>query len=135
MKKTIIIALFASFFLAACSDEKATEKKEMDAVVAIHDSVMAKTGNAMKYQAQLDSLYLKATTDSTTRKTIADLRGKLILAESAMETWMHKFDPDFSGKQHPEIMHYLGEQHKQIHRVDSLIDKAVADSKKYLEGK
>ncbi|GAB3925542.1 hypothetical protein [Mucilaginibacter myungsuensis] len=135
MKKTIIIALFASFFLASCSDEKAAEKKQMDAVIAIHDSVMARTGTAMKYQAELDSLYLKPNTDTLTRKTIADLRGKLILAESAMETWMHKFDPDFSGKQHADIMNYLGEQHKQIHRVDSLVNKAIADSKQFLEAK
>lgn len=135
MKTKILVAcLVIAGMFTACSDEKAAEKKQMDAVIAAHDSVMAKSEFVMKYKADLDTLYLK-TTDSVKRKTIAGLRVQLSLGENAMETWMHKFNPDFTGKSHTEITKYLDAQQQQIHRIDSIINNAVSQSKKFVEAK
>lgn len=135
MKTKILIAtLFAITAFAACSDEKAAEKKQLEVVIAMHDSVMAKSGLIMKYKTDLDSLYIK-NTDSLQRKNIAGLRVQLSLGENAMETWMHKFNADFSGKSHAEITKYLDDQQKQVHRIDSIITSAVGQSKKFVEGK
>jgi len=132
--KILVPILFIAATFAACSNEKEAEKKQMDAVIAEHDTVMAKSEQVMRYKLNLDSLYLK-NTDSLQRKTIAGLRVQLSLGGNAMETWMHKFNPDFTGKSHADITKYLDDQQKQIHRIDSIITSAVAQSKKFVEGK
>jgi hypothetical protein len=132
--KILIATLLIACIFSACKDEKAEEKKTMDDVIKIHDKVMGKSELIVQYQATLDSL-TKATTDSVMKVKAVNLKKELSTADAAMEDWMHKFNPDFTGKSHTDVMVYLQDQQVQIHRVDSLINNALDKTGKYLKAK
>lgn len=135
MKKIWLLAL-ACLAVAACSDDKAEEKKLMDGILATHDKVMATEDKAMTNKIQIDSL-LKldkfAPQDSALLK--ADFKtqsANLKAADEAMEDWMHKFDPDYKGKSHADVMEYLNIQNKEINKIDSQLNSSVNLSTKAL---
>lgn len=132
MKTKILIALlFVMSALSGCKDEKAEEKAGMDAVIKVHDKAMGNSEIAQKYKSQLDSL-IKTGTDTAKVKTIIQLRDQVNKADEAMEDWMHKFNPDFTGKSHTEIMDYLKAQQAQVQKVDSLLTVANKAAGTYL---
>jgi putative SOS response-associated peptidase YedK len=132
--KILIAALLIACTFSACKDEKAEEKKTMDDVIKIHDKVMGKSEMIVQYKATLDSL-TKVTTDSVMMVKAVNLKKDLTTADAAMEDWMHKFNPDFTGKSHTDVMVYLQDQQVQIKRVDSLITNAIDKTGKYLKAK
>ncbi|MES2277363.1 MAG: hypothetical protein V4592_15155 [Bacteroidota bacterium] len=135
MKTNILIALLlVACTFSACKDEKAEEKAKMAEVIKVHDNVMGKSELVVKYKSILDSL-VKTTTDSGVIAKNLELKKELTTADDAMEDWMHKFNPDFSGKSHTDVMVYLHDQQSEINRVDSLISTAVDKAGKYLKAK
>ncbi|NCD71779.1 hypothetical protein [Mucilaginibacter agri] len=135
MKKIWLLAL-TCVTIVACSDDKAEEKKSMDGILATHDKVMAAEDKAMTNKIQIDSL-LKldkfAPQDSAALK--AEFRtqsSNLKTADEAMEDWMHKFDPDYKGKSHADVMEYLNTQNIQINKIDSQLNSSIDLSTKAL---
>jgi len=55
-----------------------------------------------------------------------------VLADSAMSTWMHNFDPDMKGKSHDQKMDYLGKQKQLVKRLDTQMNVAVSGSADFL---
>lgn len=131
MKKIYLFA-FAVLALNACSNSKVDEKAILNDVIKIHDKVMGFDEQLMKNKMKLDTLLLEAKNNEAKEK-IAYLRLKLTKADSAMENWMQKFDPDQKGKTHEEIMKYLSTQKEQVIAVDSLLAGAVKESNEYLQ--
>jgi hypothetical protein len=131
MKKIYLFA-FAVLALSACSDSKADEKAVLNDVIKIHDKVMGFDEQLMQNKMKLDTLLLEAKNNEAKEK-ISYLRSKLTKADSAMENWMQKFDPEQKGKTHDEIMKYLSAQKEQVIAVDSLLAGAVKESNEYLQ--
>ncbi|MDB5004078.1 MAG: hypothetical protein JWQ34_2303 [Mucilaginibacter sp.] len=131
MKKIYLFA-FAILALNACKDSKADEKAILNNVIKIHDKVMGVDEQLMQNKMKLDTLLLEAKNNEAKEK-ITYLRSKLIKADSAMENWMQKFDPEQKGKTHEEIIKYLSAQKEQVIAVDSLLAGAVKESTEYLK--
>ena len=85
----------------------------------------------MKNKMLLDSM-VKHNSTGDIKDSVYRHLDKLNLADSAMSDWMHKFNPDQTGKSHEETMAYLGAQKKQIAAIDSQLNAAIASSNKYL---
>ncbi|WP_295674514.1 hypothetical protein [uncultured Mucilaginibacter sp.] len=130
--KKIILPIIAAFVISGCADNKAQEKAALDSVLALHEKVMGSNESLLKNKTILDSLLKKDTTailkDSVTRHL-----SEVINADSAMDNWMHNFDADMTGKLPVERMIYLRSQKKQITKVDSQINAALAASDRYLK--
>ncbi len=129
--KQLLITVFAILILTGCSDEKAQEKTLFDSVIKVHDEVMGADEQLMKNKMLLDSVAkIDSTTD--TRDSVHFYLKKLNNADSAMSDWMHKFDPENTGKPHNEIMVYLNSQKKQIEAVNHQVKTAIASTDEYL---
>jgi hypothetical protein len=128
--KKIFIAVFITAMLFGCTDKKAQEKTLLDDVIKVHEKVMNADEQLMNNKMQLDTL-VKAGNFSGI-DTAKMLIIKLTAADSAMENWMHQFDPDQSGKSDADVMTYMNSQKKQIMAIDSALNSAIAESNKYL---
>jgi hypothetical protein len=129
--KKIVIAIFIGFTILGCTDKKAQEKVLLDEVIKVHDKVMDADEQLMKNKMLLDSM-AKHNSTGDIKDSVYRHLGKLNLADSVMSDWMHKFNPDQTGKSHDETMAYFGTQKKLIMSIDSQLNMAVAESNKYL---
>ncbi|MDB5118377.1 MAG: hypothetical protein JWQ79_3869 [Mucilaginibacter sp.] len=129
--KKIFPAILVALTLNACSDSKIEEKKALDDVINIHDKVMTNDEVLMQNKMKLDTL-IKSATDTAQKTQLKAVSTKLVNADSTMEVWMQKFDPEQKGKSHGEIMAYMALQKKQVAAVDSQLKVAVKESNEYL---
>ncbi|QKJ30022.1 hypothetical protein HQ865_09715 [Mucilaginibacter mali] len=121
MKTKILVALLVVMSaMSGCKDEKAEEKAGMDAVIKLHDKAMGNSELAIKNKVVIDSL-AKLSNSLNFITELNALSKQLSTADEAMEDWMHKFNPDFTGKSHTEIMDYLAKQKAQVQQVDSML--------------
>ena len=83
---------------------------------------------------KLDSLYkLKLLTDTLVEKqAMDDLRKKLSYADEEMDAWMHGFQPEIDGKSKEEAIRYFESEKVKISSLDTLYQKVLAESDKYL---
>lgn len=132
MKTKILLAAFiVTGVLYACSNGQEEEKKQLNEILAVHDKVMGESEQAMKNKMILDSLIRKSNDTSKTNKAVV-LSDQLKTADEAMENWMHKFNPDYTGKSHSEVMEYLHSQHLHLLQVDSMLSAGITQSNNYL---
>jgi uncharacterized protein YcgL (UPF0745 family) len=129
--KQLLTTVFAFLALTSCSDEKAQEKTLLDSVIKVHDAVMGADEQLMKNKILLDSV-AKSDSAASARDSVFFYLKKLNNADSAMSDWMHKFDPETTGKPHSEIMVYLNSQKKQIEAVNNQVKTAIASTNEYL---
>ena len=125
------MAIITCVILSACTDKKAQEEAVLNDVIKIHDKVMASDDRLMKNKMQLDTLLKQG--KLTSKDSAKMLSDKLTVADSAMEKWMHDFDPDHAGKSHDETMTYMTKQKAEIAAIDSQLDIAISESGKYLK--
>jgi hypothetical protein len=128
--KKIFTILFAGLVLAGCTNNKNQEKTILEDILKVHDKVMEADEPLMKNKMQLDSLLKQ--TDLPGQDTAAILSKKLGSAESAMDDWMHGFDPEHKGKTTDETLDYMNKQKEQIMAIDTQINSAVNASNQYL---
>jgi len=114
--------------LSACSDHRAEEQALLDDVIKLHDTVMGKNDKLTRNRMKLDTIF-RNTKDSTVYKLSAGLTN----AESEMEDWMHRFDPEQPGKSHDEVVEYLKNQKKQVQHIDSAFNVAISNANSYLK--
>jgi hypothetical protein len=131
----LFITAFIGLMLSACTDAKKQEKGLLDDLLKVHDKVMGNDDALMKNKMLLDSLLKLPAKDTAEKVNIRAMDTKLQAAEEAMEIWMHKFEPDVTGKSHDDIMKYYDDQKKQIMSVDSQMDAALIETTKYLSSK
>src|ERR1700753_3786296 len=125
--KKILIALAAGLLLFGCADKKAQEQSLLDSVIKVHEVVMGADEQLLKNKTALDSLVKINPTDSA--KLILN---KVIMADSAMDVWMHNFNSDLTNKPHDENMTYLSKQKKLIMQIDSQMSAALDASGKFI---
>lgn len=139
MKKltgVLVLALGAM----ACT-QNTDYKQERDDVMKFHDVVMGDQGVVVNNQMKLDTL-LKDLKGLKTKfpdidtvkekETIKDLLADLTKAEDGMNDWMHKFEPDVTGKSNEESVKYFKAEKVKIMAVDSLYKKEIKSSGDYL---
>jgi hypothetical protein len=126
--------------LASCkqqSDYKATR----DEVIKVHDVVMADHGKVVDQQLKLEEMLknmsaLKAQhaeIDTIKEKdSITIVRDRLNVAEEAMNTWMHEFEPDVTGKSNEEAITYFEAEKRKIQQVDTLFKSELKRAAAYL---
>lgn len=142
MKNILGIVLIASVAVA-CNQKKETDYKVVrDEVMKFHDVVMADHGVIVNNQMKLDTLLkdlkglkLKFPEVDTLKEkdAIATLIKDLTTAEDSMNDWMHKFEPDVTGKSNEVAVAYFNEEKAKIAAVDSLYKKEIGLSNAYLE--
>jgi len=130
MKKLLLLPA-GCLVLFGCADKKAQEQSLMDSVIAVHQKDMGMDEQLLKNKSVLDSLVKKSKTKAfyDAAKPVLD---KVILADSAMDTWMHGFNPDLTTKPHDANMAYLAKQKKLIMQVDSQLNEALGVSTKFI---
>ncbi|SMD12413.1 hypothetical protein [Pedobacter nyackensis] len=139
MKKSIGILLI-SVAAIACT-QKGDYKRVRDEVMKFHDVVMADHGKIINNQMALDTLVkdlkglkLKYPKVDTLKEKaeITALLNKLTTAEDSMNDWMHKFEPDVTGKSNDEAIQYFEAEKSKIATIDSLYKVEIKVSGEYL---
>jgi len=133
MFKKIFLIAIAAFMLAGCNNNKDQEKALLNEVIKYHDKLMDDDGIIVNSRKQLKIFAATTPPPSPGVKDSLVMYGKqLDTADDAMMAWMNKFNPDFTGKTHDEIMAYLTTQKVQITKIDSQLSSAISASDKYI---
>lgn len=123
--------MLATIALFSCNDNRKQEKALLTDVIKTHDKLMNDDGLIMKNKMKLKALAIKDTSP-VVKDSVAAYTKLLDDADDIMMGWMNKFNPDFTGKSHEEIMTYLGQQKAQILKIDGQLKSAVKASDTYL---
>lgn len=119
MIKKVLLPLFTIIALSGCGKtEKAQETALLDSVQSAHEKVMGDDDINMKVRGRLKQLLAKK---PELKDSVDYFLKKLDDNDNVMMDWMNKFNPDFTGKSHEQIMTYLNDQKKQVMSVDSLM--------------
>ncbi len=136
MKKILSIIVLAFLLIYSCG-EKTKEATDMlyDQVMAVHDEIMPKMGDIMKYKKQLrqKAELLSAEVDSAQIAAINEAIAGLDNAHDGMMGWMREFDRDFSKGTQEEIMKYLNAQKEKIEKVGQVTNAAIQSAIELLE--
>ena len=129
MKKLLLPAVCLILF--GCTDKKAQQQSRLDSVIAVHEKDMGSDEQLLKNKAVLDSA-AKKTPAGALSDSVKLVTDKVIMADSAMDVWMHGFDPDMTKKPLDTNMAYLAKQKKLIMQVDSQLSAALDASTKLI---
>lgn len=143
--KIIIGTIFVAIVAVACNQQQKQSKDYKavrDEVMQFHDLVMAGHGVIVNNQMKLDSLLkdlkgLKAKfprVDTVKEKEkLAALIRDLSTAEDRMNDWMHRFEPDVTGKSNEVAIQYFKNEKAKIAAIDSLYKREINLSNVYLD--
>jgi hypothetical protein len=138
-----VFLIVSSVLIVSCSEKQKEAKDELyDKVMAVHDEIMPKMGDIMKFKKQLqekiDALSEAEEIDSVKiselEQAIADLdkvtNAALKQADShdEMMGWMRQFDNDFEGMVNEDIMKYLNDQMGKIKKVGEVTNAALQNA-------
>jgi GTPase involved in cell partitioning and DNA repair len=138
--KNIIGALLLIMSVISCKQGE-NYKNVRDEVMKFHDVVMEDHGKIVNNQMKLDTLLrslkmlmqqLPEMDTLKEKKEINALLKRLTSSEDSMNDWMHKFEPDVTGKSNEEAVKYFKEEKTKIQEIDSLYKADVAVSDAYL---
>ena len=133
---TMVMAVIA----VACTPKK-DYKASRDEVMKLHDVVMADQGRIVNNQMKTDTLLkdlagLKVKFPQLNSVALQDTLRMVALnlarAEEAMNTWMHEFEPDVTGKSNEEAIKYFEAEKKKIAGIDSMYKAELKSSDAYL---
>lgn len=136
-----LVGLFCVSLAAAACTPKEDYKTVRDEVMKFHDEVMVDQSTVVNNQMKLDTLLkdLKGLkqrfpeVDTAKEKVaITGLIADLTKAEDGMNDWMHKFEPDVTGKSNEVAVQYFKAEKAKIAAVDSLYKKEIKSSGDYL---
>lgn len=129
MKNFLITAACGALLLSSCTDPKAQQKALTDDILKTHDKVMDDAGKAQYAKMKLDTLLQRKPELKTDG---APITTELTVADSTMEEWMQKFDPEFKGKSTEEVITYLSAQKKQLSEIDSRLQAANGKAAQFI---
>jgi len=137
MKTFLLFATVATLIFTACQNNEATQKALHDEVIAKHDTLMAKMDEVITNKNKLEYILTKLSTlkqehitlDTNLLKLEIDSsKTALNIADDAMMSWMHNFNPDYSEKSHDEVIDYLNDQKHKIDSVKILFNSSLNHS-------
>lgn len=136
----LLAFLFLALAIASCKSQP-DYKLSRDEVIKVHDVVMADQGKVVDHQMKIEEILknlsaLKANNpgiDTLREKdSLFLLRDRLVVAEEAMNTWMHEFEPDATGKSNEEAVAYFKAEQSKIEKVDTLFKAELKNADAYL---
>lgn len=138
MKSTISLILIAFLLITSCSDKKDnTQEDLLKKVMAVHDEIMPKMGDIMKYKKQL-----KAKIDELSEAGAEENAGQIAKLKKGVEdlenshegmmNWMHEFDRNFESEVQDEVIAYMKDQMTKIESVGKMTNTAIANAKELL---
>ncbi len=133
MKKLFYTIILLSIVLSSCSDTKKQEKALQKEVLDFHEKVMADDEKAMVSKLKLDTVIMQNKLAKADTAEAHKLSAALVAADDAMGSWMQKFEPDYSGKSHDDVMKYLTDQQAKVKSVDSILIVATKEATTYLQ--
>jgi predicted transcriptional regulator len=129
----IVVLLFAS-----CGEQKKSAKDLLkEKVMAVHDEIMPKMGDIMKYKKELNAkinelaqagIEENAYEIEMLKKAVTDLDN----SHDEMMGWMHQYNNDFEGMVEKEVMDYLNDQMKKIEDVAKTTNAALKSAEELL---
>lgn len=135
---SIYFILISLVIFSACGKSLSKEEKEakileqqITEVMAIHDSVMPKTGEIFKLKKKLSS-FESSLTDSIQLQKIFRCKNLLVEADEAMMTWMHEFREPDSMLSFQEKLQYYQEEKKKITDVKIKMLSSIDSAKTLL---
>lgn len=137
----IFLAVLACATVAISCTQSANYKDERDEVMKFHDVVMADHGVLVNNQMKLDTmlhdlpaLKIKYPALDTAKEKVVmtTTLDRLNKAEDLMNDWMHKFEPDVTGKSNEDAVKYFKAERAKIGKVDSLYKAEIKSSDDYL---
>jgi len=137
MRTYISLFLMITVFAVSCGDKKKEAKDELyDKVMAVHDEIMPKMGDIMKFKKQLqekiDALSKADQVDSTKISELEQAIADLDHSHEEMMGWMRQFDNDFEGMVNEDIMTYLNKQMDKIKKVGEVTNAALKNAQQKL---
>jgi hypothetical protein len=138
---TKISGIFMLALVFASCKQQADYKASRDEVIKVHDVVMADQGKVVDQQLKLGDMLknlsaIKASNpqiDTIKEKdSIILVRDRLNVAEESMNTWMHEFEPDVSGKSNEEAIAYFEAEKLKIQKVDTIFKAELKRAEAYL---
>ena len=139
MNKFAVLTVIA-LALVSCKPQTDYKEKRQE-VIKVHDVVMADQGKVVDKQMQLENMLKdlpavmakNPTIDSIKEKdSIIIVRDRLLKAEEAMNTWMHEFEPDVTGKSDEAAIAYFEAEKLKIEKVDTLFKQELKNADAYL---
>lgn len=124
----------------SCMQEK-DYKVSRDEVMKLHDLVMADQSRIVDNQMKADTLLGNLSAlkikfpDLDTiaaQDTLRMVSLNLARAEEAMNTWMHEFEPDVTGKSNEQAISYFVAEKLKIASIDSMYKAELKISDAYL---
>jgi GTPase involved in cell partitioning and DNA repair len=125
---------------SACKQEE-DYKKVRDEVMDFHDEVMNDNGHIVNNQMKLDTLLHQLKSIKTQFPAMDTLQEAVMIksiikelnhAEELMNDWMHKFEPDATGKSNAEAVKYFKSEKARVAQIDSLYKQEILSSDTYL---
>lgn len=127
--------------IAISCTQTADYKSERDEVMKFHDVVMEDHGILVDNQMKLDSMLKNLPALKQKFPAIDTVKEKVVMtialeslnhAENLMNDWMHKFEPDITGKSNGEAVTYFKAERQKIAGIDSLYKGQIKASNLYL---
>lgn len=136
--KNILSIFLVMLVFASCGEKKDNSQQELlKKVMAVHDEIMPKMGDIMKYKKQLN-----AKIDELTKAGVEDNQAEITELKKAAEdlenshdgmmNWMHGFDRNFNSEVQSEVIAYMKDQMTKIENVGKMTNTAIANAKELL---
>ncbi len=129
----VSVLLFTGF---SCGENKQEQQALYDKVMSMHDEIMPKMDDLMRFKRQIrEKLKVLAEDSVANTDEIAALRKSLEDLDNAhdgMMDWMHKFNRNFEDMTKEEIMNYLNGEFEKIENVGKMTNKAMEEARKAL---
>jgi len=133
-----VFLIVSSILIVSCSEKQKEAKDELyDKVMAVHDEIMPKMGDIMKFKKQLqekiDALSAAEEVNSAKISELEQAIADLDNSHDEMMGWMRQFDNDFEGMVNEDIMKYLNDQMGKIKKVGEVTNAALKQAEEMLE--
>ena len=138
MKTILPVFLLTFLFMSSCGEKKQSAQEMLkDKVMAVHDEIMPKMGDIMKYKKELNAK-IKALTEAGSEENATQI-DELTKAVEGLENshegmmnWMHQYNSDFEDKVQEEVMAYLKGQMTKIEDVAKTTNSALKKAEELL---
>ena len=138
MKTILPVFLLTFLFMSSCGDKKQSAQDVLkDKVMAVHDEIMPKMGDIMKYKKELNAK-IKALTEAGAEENTDQIDEHKKAVEGlensheGMMNWMHQYNSNFEDKVQEELMAYLNDQMMKIEDVAKTTNSALKKAEELL---
>lgn len=138
--KNPFLLLFSIMLFYSCTEKKQENSQDqlMQSVMAVHDEVMPKMSDIMKYKKQIGEKIqeLRAAGEDANKDMITRLEevsNDLDTSHKEMMDWMHGFNPQFEGMKEEDVVKYLNDEKAKIEQVGQQVEATLKEALEALQ--